>query len=132
MIAVFSRQRLRRDPRLACALDFIAGAALVAAFAPLDLPALGLLAPALLIHLWSGAARPRDCAWIGFAFGMGLFGAGVSWVYVSLSVFGGMPAALAAFATLAYCVWLALLPAAVGYAQHRLDRKSTRLNSSHQ
>ena len=120
MIAFLSRDRLRQRPRFACLAAFLAGSALVAAFSPLDLSPLALLAPALLIHLWLCAARPGDCAWIGFAFGMGLFAAGVSWVYVSLSLFGGMPAPLAAFATLAYCAWLALLPAAVGYAQHRI------------
>ena len=120
MIACLSRDRLRLRPRLACLIAFLAGGALVAAFSPLDVAVLCVLAPALLIHLWLSAAQPRDCAWIGFAFGMGLFGAGVSWVYVSLSLFGGMPAPLASFATLAYCAWLALLPAAVGYAQRRL------------
>ena len=33
------------------------------------------------------AQRPR----IGFAFGLGLFGAGASWVYIALETFGGMP-----------------------------------------
>jgi len=116
---LFGRDSLRERPRLACLVAFISGCALVAAYSPLDLSPLGLVAPALLIHLWLCAARARDCAWIGFSFGMGLFVTGVSWVYVSLSLFGGMPAALAAFATLLYCAWLALLPAAVGYAQHR-------------
>lgn len=108
-----------------CLAAFVAGAALVAAFSPADVYPLGVLAPALLIHLWLRAAGPRDCALIGFSFGMGLFCAGVSWVYVSLSVFGGMPAAIAGFATLAYCAWLALLPAAVGYAQYRLTSGDT-------
>lgn len=81
---------------------------------------LALIAPAVLIHLWLGARTAREAAWIGFAFGMGLFVAGVSWIYVSLSLFGGMPPVLAAFATLAFCAWLALLPAAVGYLQQRI------------
>ncbi len=105
----------------------MAGAALAAAFSPLDLLPLALFSPALLIHLWLTARSPRDAGWIGFSFGMGLFVAGVSWIYVSLSLFGGMPAPLAAFATLAFCAWLALLPAAVGYLQHRIAfSKATR------
>ncbi len=51
---------------------------------------------------------------IGGAFGLGLFLAGVSWVYVSLSVFGGMPAPVAALATILFCLVLALFPALVG------------------
>jgi apolipoprotein N-acyltransferase len=53
-------------------------------------------------------------AGIGAAFGLGLFIAGVSWVYVSLSVFGGMPAPVAAVATLLFCAVLAAFPAGVG------------------
>lgn len=53
-------------------------------------------------------------ALLGGAFGLGYFGAGVSWVYVSLSVFGGMPMAAAAGATLAFCAYLALFPALAG------------------
>ena len=120
MIALLARERLRRFPRFARLVALLAGAALVMAFSPVDFFPLAVLAPALLIHLWLCAARARDAAWIGFAFGMGLFIAGVSWIYVSLSMFGGMPAPVAAFATLAFCAWLALLPAAVGYLQHRL------------
>ena len=33
---------------------------------------------------------PRIAAGLGFAFGFGLFGAGVSWVYIALNTFGGM------------------------------------------
>lgn len=57
---------------------------------------------------------------LGFAFGAGLFGAGVSWVYVSLHQFGGMAAPLAAFATLVFCAVLALFPAAAGWLQARV------------
>ncbi|HOI53043.1 MAG TPA: apolipoprotein N-acyltransferase, partial [Azonexus sp.] len=47
------------------------------------------------------------------------FLAGVSWVYVSLSVFGGMPWWLAGPATLIFCAALALYPAAAGWAFRR-------------
>lgn len=101
---------------------------MVGAFAPVNFYPLALAAPAVLAHLWLGAGRARDSAWIGFAFGMGLFTAGVSWVYVSLSVFGGMPAAIAAFATLVYCAFLSWPLALAGYVQHRLPAsESTRV-----
>ena len=89
------------------------------AFAPFGLHPLAFLTLAVLVHFWMDAP-PRRCAWLGLAFGAGLFGAGVSWVYVSLHQFGGMPAALAAFATVAFCALLALFPAAAGWLQARV------------
>ncbi len=56
----------------------------------------------------------------GFAFGLGLNLAGVSWVYVSLNEFGHMPAVLAAVATFLFCAYLSLFPAAAAWASHRL------------
>jgi apolipoprotein N-acyltransferase len=97
----------------------LGGAATVLAFAPFELHPLAFLTFALLVHLWTHAP-PRRCAWIGFWFGLGLLGAGVSWVYVSLHQFGGMPAPLAAFATAAFCAFLALFPAAAGWLQARV------------
>jgi apolipoprotein N-acyltransferase len=103
-------------------LALLAGAATVLAFAPAGQYPLCFVTFAFLIHLWM-RARPRECFWTGFAFGMGLFGAGVSWVYVSLSRFGGMPPPLAAFATLAFCALLALFPAGAGWLQARLPAR---------
>ena len=100
-------------------LAFFAGAAAVLAFAPVGIYPLGIASCAVLIHLWQRAS-PRDALWLGFAFGMGLFLAGVSWVYVSLSVYGGMPAPLAALATLCFCVLIAFFPAGAGWLQARV------------
>lgn len=100
-------------------LAFVAGAASVVAFAPVGAFPLLLVAFAVLAALWSDAA-PRRCFWIGWAFGLGLFGAGVSWIYVSLSRFGGMPAALAIIATAGFCAFIALFPAAAGWLQARI------------
>ncbi|HEX6530328.1 MAG TPA: apolipoprotein N-acyltransferase [Burkholderiales bacterium] len=98
---------------------FLGGAATVLAFAPFGLQPVALLTFAWLIHLWM-QAPPRRCAWTGFWFGFGLYGAGVSWVYVSLHTFGGMPAPVAIVATVAYCAFLALFPAAAGWLQARV------------
>lgn len=98
----------------------LAGAASVAAFGDWNLFPVALAALALLFFAWSRSATPREAAALGFAFGAGLFLAGVSWVYVSLHDFGMMPAPLAATATLLFCLYLALFPAAVGYLQARI------------
>jgi apolipoprotein N-acyltransferase len=79
-----------------------------------------ILAIAVLLHTWSRSGTPRQ-AWLsGFAFGLGYFLAGVSWVYVSLHDFGSMPAPLAAVATFLFCAYLALFPAIAGWVTARL------------
>jgi len=94
---------------------FVAGAATVFGFAPFGAPLVPIVMLALLLLLWQGAAMPRIAAWTGFAFGFGLFGAGVSWVYVALNTFGGMPLPIAALGTAGFCAYLALFPAAAGW-----------------
>ena len=100
-------------------LAFLAGAATVPAFAPVGIYPLALASFAVLVHLWM-RATPRAAFWSGFAFALGLFGAGVSWVYVSLHQFGGMPAPVAAVATLGFCALISLFPAVAGWLQARV------------
>jgi apolipoprotein N-acyltransferase len=102
--------------------SLLLGVATVFGFAPFGFSALPVLTLAALFALWREAASPRAAARIGFAFGLGLFGTGVSWVYVALATFGGMDGVLAALATLSFCVYLALFPAASGWASARLAR----------
>jgi len=98
---------------------FISGAATVVAFAPAGIYPIVLVTFALLAHYWSEAS-PRRCFLAGFWFGLGFFAAGVSWVYVSMSEFGGMPPPLAALSTAFFCAFLALFPASAGWLQARI------------
>jgi len=100
-------------------IAFLAGAATVVAFAPAGVYPVALITFAWLAHRWSEAS-PRRCFMAGFWFGVGFFAAGVSWVYVSMSEFGGMPAPLAAFSTAFFCAFLALFPATAGWLQARI------------
>ncbi|RPI44599.1 MAG: apolipoprotein N-acyltransferase, partial [Betaproteobacteria bacterium] len=95
--------------RLAAA--FILGVLAVGAFAPFYLFPLAILALAALLALAERGAGSRDGFVLGFAFGLGHFIAGVSWVYVSLHDFGAMPAPAALGVTLLFCAYLALFPA---------------------
>ena len=96
------------------------GIASVFGFAPFGAWAVSLLALAGLFALWQRAGTPHAAAWIGYAYGIGLFGAGTSWTYVALSTFGGMIPILAAIGTAGFCVYLALFPALAGWIAARL------------
>jgi apolipoprotein N-acyltransferase len=112
---------LLQSPHAAIAAALVAGALTVAGYAPLAVFPLPFLTLAGLLLLWRSAATPRAAFRMGFAFGAGVFGVGVSWVYVSLHDFGMMPAPLAAMGTLAFCAILALYPAAAGWCLARLQ-----------
>jgi len=109
---------MRLAPSVVASL--LLGAATVLGFAPFAFSALPVLTLAALFLLWRRSASARNAAWIGFAFGVGLFGVGVSWVYIALAMFGGMEGVLAGLATTAFCAYLALFPALAGWAATRL------------
>lgn len=91
-------------------LAFVLGAAGVFGFAPFYLFPLPVLVLAGLLYLLRDASA--RAAWQGgYAFGLGWFLAGVSWVYVSMHDVGGMPAPVAALAVLLFAAILALFPA---------------------
>lgn len=107
--------RLRiRTPSRACALPYLAalaaGAAMPLAFAPWSLWALAPLPLAVVFH-HASRASPRQAFGLGYLFGVGLFGLGVSWVHVSMMRFGGGGPAVAIGATIAFVALLAVFPA---------------------
>jgi apolipoprotein N-acyltransferase len=93
------------------------GAATVFGFAPFYFSWLPLVTFAGLILLWQNVPGKWHAALLGLAFGLGLFGAGVNWIYVSLHDFGGMPAPLAVFCTFLLSLILAAYPTIVGFIQ---------------
>ncbi len=99
----------------------LTGALLPLAFAPVGFYPLALLSPALLFALWTNADQ-RHAAWLGFAFGVGQFGVGASWVFVAINEFGNTPAPIAGLMTLLFVCFLALFPALAGYLAARLRR----------
>ncbi len=100
-------------------LPAVAGATCVFGFAPFYAWPVPIVALAVLFFVWSRSGSPLQGALSGFAFGLGYFLAGVSWVFVSLHEFGSMPAVLAAIATFLFCAYLALFPAAAGWIVSR-------------
>ncbi len=102
---------------------FFLGGLTVLGFAPFYLFFVPLVTLAWLFYCWRDAS-PRDAALSGFIFGLGFFGAGVSWIYISLHDYGSMSIGLSVVATLLFCGLLALFPAAVGFLQAKLCRVS--------
>ena len=96
------------------------GAIAVAGFAPLHIWPLLIISLAALFVLWFCASSKRQAALYGFCWGMGFFLTGVSWLYVSLHVYGNMPAPLAALAILLFCSYLSLFPLLAGVLVRRL------------
>src|SRR5688572_29103590 len=116
----------RRSAVARWAAAAILGAVSVFGFAPFRLSFLPIVALALLYLLWRGAPAPRAAAAIGFAFGLGFFLAGTSWIYVSLHTFGGMPAPLTVVATFIFCAVVACYPALAGWLSSRLASLGSR------
>ena len=90
----------------------MAGAVAALSFAPLRLPLLMLAAMLVWMLFTARAATWKQGFAVGIAFGLGFFLVGVSWVYVSMHVYGQMPMPLAALATFLFAAYLALFPAA--------------------
>lgn len=95
----------------ACALAGVAGVAQTLAFAPRDWWWLQLLAMAGWFALIERSASRRQAAWLGGAFGVAGFCAGIWWLYVSMHDYGGMPAAMAGAAVVLFSIYLAIYPA---------------------
>lgn len=96
------------------ALAALLGALCTLGFAPFGVwpaPTFSLMG---LFILWQRAPSARHAALLGLAWGLGCFLTGVSWVYVSLSEFGGMAMPLALIATFLFCLLLAAFPAIAG------------------
>jgi apolipoprotein N-acyltransferase len=101
-------------------LSLLAGALLVAAFAPFNWYWLAPFAPACLLLLWE-AADARQAARTGFIFGVGYFVAGTWWLYISLNILGGLWPPLAILLMLVFVLALAVYIALTGYLTVRLS-----------
>jgi apolipoprotein N-acyltransferase len=106
---------LPERPASRLGLAALIGATGVLCFAPAGLFWLAPLIWLGLFALLRRAGSPRGAMLTGLCFGLGFFLTGVSWVYVSLSVFGGMPWWLAGVAAFLFCAVMALFPMLAGW-----------------
>jgi apolipoprotein N-acyltransferase len=108
----------RLSDRYGGIIVLLAGALGVTAFAPLGWYPLAYLSLAILFNQWLGDTPPRALRH-GALYGLGYFGAGVSWVYVSVHTYGHVTLLPAALVTAALVVYLCLFPALLGYCLKR-------------
>lgn len=108
-----------RSPKTESLLSLAAGALLVLAFSPFGIWPMAALSLAATFYLWQEHA-PRRAFWLGWLFGLGAFGAGTYWLYVSLHVFGQVPLPLAILLMGLLVCFLALYPAVVAALAARL------------
>jgi len=113
-----SDRRPLNQSRWALLVAFLLGASVPLAFAPFGLFPLAVFAPALWFLLLRGAA-PARAARLGFFFGLGMFGVGVSWVYISIHTFGHSPLPAAIGVMLLLVAYMSLFTTALAYAGAR-------------
>ncbi|HLT04117.1 MAG TPA: apolipoprotein N-acyltransferase, partial [Pseudomonas sp.] len=107
-------------------LALAAGALTPLAFSPFDLWPLLLLSIALF-YLGLRQVSGRAAVARGWCYGLGVFAAGTSWVFVSIHDYGAAPVPLALLLTVAFVAGLGLLFALLGWLWARWLRTGTPL-----
>lgn len=93
---------------IALLLAASAGVMIPLGLAPFNLWPLSIVGLTLLALLLDGQAVPAVLQ-RSFAFGAGMYGVGVSWIYVSIHNFGGASILLAGFLTLLFVMFIAAM-----------------------
>lgn len=88
------------------------------ALAPYDFWILGILSITALMFGLKRIPSHRG-ALAGWLFGLGLFGSGASWVYISIHTYGAASVPLAGFLTILFVAGLALFPALIFWLLRR-------------
>jgi apolipoprotein N-acyltransferase len=103
------------------ALALLAGCTLPLSLAPFDFWPVGLISVFLLLACID-QVDPRQAALRGFLYALGMYGVGVSWIYVSIHVYGGAPMPLAATMVLLFVVFLSPVQVLQCYLYARVFR----------
>ena len=96
-------------------IALLAGVSSLLAFSPLDCFPIAFVSQGVLAVLLQSAPTRRAGFQLGFFWGLGSYFAGLSWLYVILTVTAGMSPPVAVFALLVFCSLLALYTALAGF-----------------
>ena len=102
--------KLNNHPLIAAVVVTLAGALSTLSFSPFEFWPAALLSIYLFIYVLQKKQLQRGF-WLGWLYGLGMFGTGSSWVYVSIHIHGNAPVLLALLLTTIWTILLALLPA---------------------
>jgi apolipoprotein N-acyltransferase len=103
--------------RRCCAI--VAGGLVPFAYAPFNFYFLTIISLSTLFYLWSETKSKCEIFILGYLFGFAMFGIGVSWLHISINLFGGMNILGAFFFTYLLVAFISLYPALCGYLAAR-------------
>lgn len=101
----------------------LAGASSLLSFQPFGWWPVQFLALAYFFYQVGMGTSPRRGLWLGWAFGFGWSVAGMHWLYIAVTRFGGLPAILGAIAIALLGLYMGLFGAFAGGAASWLRRK---------
>ena len=103
----------------------ISGLFLTLAFAPFEYSYLAIFSLTLVFLSWL-ECTPTRAAVRGYLYGLGMYGSGISWVYISIHDYGGAPKLGAILLTLFVIGFWALFPALTGYLSVKVAAKQKK------
>ncbi|NRB67888.1 MAG: apolipoprotein N-acyltransferase [Vibrio sp.] len=101
------------------------GALTTLAFAPYQLWPVALLSPIILLALIHNQST-KNALGIGYAWGVGQFATGISWVHISIDNFGGMPKIASVFLMALLVGYLSLYSGLFAWSLNRFFPTSNR------
>ncbi len=104
------------------AIALIAGTMTTLAFAPFHIMPLAILGPALLLYV---LLKSPNAFRLGFCYGIGLFGLGVSWVFVVIHNYGNSGIIASSLVTAAFILFVSLFTALQCLAWQRFLKNNT-------
>jgi apolipoprotein N-acyltransferase len=101
---------------------FLAGISFALSFAPFNYDSLALIALVILFLSCHVCEHPKQAAFRGFLFGIGLFGFGVTWVFFSIFLYGKANLFVSMLMAAIFAAFWALFPAVTLYISVKLAR----------